>query len=1528
MAKPTQAQPIIEWEKTIGGTINDRANDIEITQDGNYIVVGQSNSSDEDIGKNFGKLDGYIAKLNSAGNILWKKVYGGSENDQFLDVKITNNGEIILVGITSSEDQDINSKGQSDCWLVKLDQNGNLLWQTTFGGTSSDRGRSVDLTSNGFYIVGSTASNNGDFTFFRSNPRGFVMKVDNDGNLLNLTYSGLDFYSVHSTLDGGYIATGEWQQGGQKNLHVIKGIPLPDSQGFNTQFSKDYGGSKTDRGTSVIESIDGNYIISGFTESTDGIVTDNKGAIDTWVIKIDRNGDFIWDRTLGGSKIDVAENIIESSDDNFLIIGSSSSIDGDVTHKELFQKTNPSRDVWIVKLNQNGEIQWNKTIGGKTTDVGKTIKELPNKSFIIGGYTKSTDGNIKESKGGEDAWIVKLDLDSDSDGLPDTWEKFGLDTDGDGSIDLPLHSKPYDADYLHKDIFLEIDWMKPEYKPNALAIEQVIKAFDKAPVENPDGIDGITLHVDYGQFSNGNESEGELINNQFDKTVCFFPMRKGPCKNSITTVNFYDIKNTHFNSVRKKVFHYAIFANSPKCDKDNGMPTRNGGIAEILGNDLIISLGQNPVKRGYANSKIVSHILMHELGHNLGLKHGGGDGNNNKPNYHSIMNYKFLYKGVPPGNILDYSSQTLATIVNGAGELIGYDDWQKIRFDFQDSYDFDDGNNFNIQDEEIDYETVKENNLPPVADAGNDTIINICASSQIKLNGSKSFDPENSSLTFTWNGPFLEGDGIINGSDPNITLAPGLSMIELEVDDGIESSKKDTVLVTIISNGIDNDNDGVCNNQDCNDNDSSIKLKKGEPCDDGNPNTIGEIILEDCSCGIQNSNFDCPEISKNFGDSCNDGDICTINDKVQLDCSCAGTFQDSDDDGTCDAQDLCNGGPEPDSPCDDGTPNTSGEIILADCSCGDGSTIFDCLTISKNIGDACDDGDICTTNDVVQADCSCAGAFQDSDNDDTCDAQDLCNGSPEPDSPCDDGNPNTTGETIQPDCSCGGGSIIFNCPTLQKNINDPCDDGNPNTTNDQVQPNCTCQGTPINTGGTANCQNLQFDGSNGQIKVSGLTAAQEKIEILGRNTDWQVVLICENDCNDPHIIPNLQTGTYKVKVQMYGNDGSYCYHEEEVNVIGANCPDTDQDGTCDDQDKCNGQAEPDSPCDDGNANTRNDKIQPDCSCKGEIDNNTGGTVDCTALSFSVETGQVTVGNLTGQYQKIEIIGRETGWQIVGICDRNCSNPQIIRNLKAGEYKVKVQLYGADNSYCYQEETVVVPEVDCSDSDGDGVCDEMDICVGMPEPGTPCDDGDANTKNDQIQTDCSCKGTINNTNEPCANFQLNMENGQLLVSNLTAPIEILDLFNEHWQPIYNCTDNCAEPTIIEGLSRGKYHITIKSYTANWEFICRKTITFNITNSGVEIVNQNRSTLKIDKALVYPNPAGDKVNIQFVDMENGEGQIHILNYLGKEMYFLDLDKINSAPISLNTSNWPNGIYLVQIKLKNRKIITKKLIINRLY
>ncbi len=178
------------------------------------------------------------------------------------------------------------------------------------------------------------------------------------------------------------------------------------------------------------------------------------------------------------------------------------------------------------------------------------------------------------------------------------------------------------------------------------------------------------------------------------------------------------------------------------------------------------------------------------------------------------------------------------------------------------------------------------------------------------------------------------------------------------------------------------------------------------------------------------------------------------------------------------------------------------------------------------------------------------------------------------------------------------------------------------------------------TGGAADCNKLVFTGGDGQITVSGLTATYDKVEIIGRNTDWQVISICEGNCSNPQIIPDLLAGDYTVKVNQGGNDGSFCYREESVSVS------------------------------DGGGST-------------------GGAADCNKLVFTGGDGQITVEGLTATYDKVEIIGRNTNWQVILVCEGNCMDTQIIPDLLAGDYTVKVYQGGNDGSFCYREELVVI-----------------------------------------------------------------------------------------------------------------------------------------------------------------------------------------------------------------------------------------------
>ncbi|MEM7162067.1 MAG: VCBS repeat-containing protein, partial [Bacteroidota bacterium] len=212
----------------------------------------------------------------------------------------------------------------------------------------------------------------------------------------------------------------------------------------------------------------------------------------------------------------------------------------------------------------------------------------------------------------------------------------------------------------------------------------------------------------------------------------------------------------------------------------------------------------------------------------------------------------------------------------------------------------------------------------------------------------------------------------------------------------------------------------------------------GTTCDDGDDCTINDVLDADCNCAgtFQDSDMDgiCDAEDDTNGDctlgaACDDGDDCTINDALDADCNCVGEFQDTDMDGICDADDDTNGDCTLGASCDDGDDCTINDVFDADCNCAgefqdsdmDGicdaedDTNGDCT-----LGGACDDGDDCTVNDVFDADCNCAGEFQDSDMDGICDADDDTNGDCTLGASCDDGDDCTINDAFDADCNCVG----------------------------------------------------------------------------------------------------------------------------------------------------------------------------------------------------------------------------------------------------------------------------------------------------------------------------------------------------------------------------------------------------------------------------------------------------------------------------------------------------------------------------
>ncbi len=406
--------PGLAWNVTLGGSGSDSASAVQQTSDGGYFVAGKTRSSQSgDVGFNHGGDDVWVVKLDGAGQKVWSRTLGGSGSDSASAAQQTSDGGYILAGKTDSSDGDVGfNRGKSDFWVVKLDGAGTIVWSRTLGGSGSDSASAVQETSDGGYIVaGSTSSNDGDVTGNHGLTDYWVVKLDGIGTIVwsrTLGGSSVDApHAMQQTSDGGYIVAGETLSNngdvsfnhGYYDAWVVK----LDGMGQKV-WSRCLGGKGGDLARAVRQTSDGGYIVGGQTDSNDGDVGVNRGSIDCWVLKLDGAGQRVWSRSLGGSGVETASGVQETTDGGYIVAGYTSSNDGDVGFYH------GAYDCWVLKLDGTGANAWNTTLGGSGFDAAYAVQQTSDGGYIVGGTTQSSQsGDVGLNHGGDDVWVVKLD---------------------------------------------------------------------------------------------------------------------------------------------------------------------------------------------------------------------------------------------------------------------------------------------------------------------------------------------------------------------------------------------------------------------------------------------------------------------------------------------------------------------------------------------------------------------------------------------------------------------------------------------------------------------------------------------------------------------------------------------------------------------------------------------------------------------------------------------------------------------------------------------------------------------------------------------------------------------------------------------------------------------------------------------------------------------------------------------------------------------------------------------------------------
>ncbi|NIO49301.1 MAG: hypothetical protein GTN73_07700 [Candidatus Aminicenantes bacterium] len=379
-----------QWAIVYGERAGDFAYSIQQTADGGYIVAGETSS--------FGAGEGdiWVLKLSSIGSIEWQRTYGGSNYDYARCIKQTSDGGYIVGGSTFSF-----GAGDKDFWILKLNSAGDIEWQRKYGGNEWDHVHSIQQTSDGGYIFAGCSSSFGAGAIDI-----WILKLSSAGDIeWQKTYGGSGddkARSIQQTKDGGYIVSGhtrsfgaeedDWGGGVDDDIWILK----LSSEG-DIEWQKTYGGSGDDRAQSIQKTIDGGYIVAGWTNSFGAAYGD-----DFWVLKLSSEGDIEWHKIYdGGNNSDRAYSIQQTDDEGYIVAGWTNSFDaayGD--------------DFWVIKLLSDGDIEWQKTYGGNySPDYGRSIQQTSDGGYVIAGETRSW--GVRE----EDIWILKLYSNGDMDPL-------------------------------------------------------------------------------------------------------------------------------------------------------------------------------------------------------------------------------------------------------------------------------------------------------------------------------------------------------------------------------------------------------------------------------------------------------------------------------------------------------------------------------------------------------------------------------------------------------------------------------------------------------------------------------------------------------------------------------------------------------------------------------------------------------------------------------------------------------------------------------------------------------------------------------------------------------------------------------------------------------------------------------------------------------------------------------------------------------------------------------------------------------
>ena len=821
-----------------------------------------------------------------------------------------------------------------------------------------------------------------------------------------------------------------------------------------------------------------------------------------------------------------------------------------------------------------------------------------------------------------------------------------------------------------------------------------------------------------------------------------------------------------------------------------------------------------------------------------------------------------------------------------------------------------------------------------------------------------------SALSRIWGGIHPPADDIpgrIIGEQVGIdAFAKAMSFFSDDDGDGIPNGCEDC------AEG-DADNDGVCNNEDCQPNNANFPAIPGSACDDNNANTENDIVTANgCGCeGTLIQTGGCNVVATSDGCTITITGISTsaINNIKIFSPGWNGTVWSCNpwEGNPCSSTEVISGLPNGTYPISIST-SVNGQSVCSESY----SLVINCTG-----GDPCDD------------------LGGDSDNDGVCNNEDC--------QPNNADFPATPGST--------------------------CNDNNANTENDIVTANgCSCEGTPIQAGGC----NVVATSDGCAITITGIsTIAINNIKIFNpgwNGTAWSCNPWEGNPCSSTEVISGLPNGTYPISISTSINGQSVCSESYSlvINCTGGGpCDnlggDSDNDGVCNNEDcqpnNANFPATPGSACNDNNANTGNDVVTANgCGCEG-TPIQTGG---CNVVATS-DGCTITIVGITGATTNLKLFNPSyngVAWSCNPWEGNPCNGTEVISGLANGVYPLSVYTVDASgNEICNFGQSITI---NCTgggpcdnlggDSDGDGICNDDDNCPNISNPaqtdsnnngiGDACDlntTGCVSTTNLALNKTATQSSTISTSGITASASKAvdGNTNGTFFTSSASSSSVSATTFESEawWQVDLGAQYDIEQVKIfnrIDGIDKTKScHIMISDtpFTENNLSAAQSqadaevyepnapnspsTYNFNVTGRYVRVQHDVSGYLvmgevqvlgcipsqilsvpddldfsaeknnaktdaaelnKFDKVSLYPNPSNNIVNVVLKDFEGKKGTIRIYNSLGHQMMEENVTSIPKANMQFDVSNFDSGFYILSIDIEGHQRIAKRLVVNR--